>query len=391
MLAISLARVVAEFERFVEQAGEAPQALLEIVSARVERRDEHLDVCVPIGDRLRGSAVALLQKLHRLGERAPVGIELDGKIAEIAQHLDGHIVESAQVFFHFGGGGSALAGHVVHGGDEFGNARHHRVLDRVHVLVGAAEHLLQQDIGLAQALEQGGGIRAQHAVRLQHICHGRRGGLFRLFDRRFGRAVQILKRSRNARLRGFGDALSAFLKLPQRARYCRGGGLARFVDQAGNLLAVVHHRLCEDEALGLDRLYRLIGDAGHFAGELLTLAGQCCEQLVRFLVERARHLPHALGYGGVDVIGSADDIARNVGAHANQRALGLARTAADRVGGGAGGLGDEIGSGGGCIADRCAGGCGALAERFARGRGGPADRLGGGRGALTERFAAAGG
>ena len=36
-----------------------------------------------------------------------------------------------------------------------------------HVLVRAAQHLLQQDVGLAQPLEQGGRVGAQHAVRLE--------------------------------------------------------------------------------------------------------------------------------------------------------------------------------------------------------------------------------
>ena len=224
-------------------------------------------------DPFLGATAALLQKLDRFGERVSVGAELRGEIAEIVQHLHGRGVEGAEMLFHLGGGRSGPLVEIVHGGDELGNARHHRVLDGVHVLVRAAEHFLQQDVGLAQPLEQRRGIGAQHAVRLHHVGHRRSGGLFRLVDNAPGRAVQIRKRARDVRLGGVGDALGAFLELPQRASDGRGRGLAGVVDQPGDLFAVVHHRLSEDYALGLDRLDGLVRDAGYLAGELLALDG----------------------------------------------------------------------------------------------------------------------
>ncbi len=233
-----------------------------------------------------GAAVARFEQFDRLGERAAVRAELVGEVAEVVQHLGGDGVERAEMLFDLGGGRAALAGQIVHGGDEFGNARRHGVLDRAHVLLSAAEHFLQQDVGLAQALEQRGGVGAQHGVRLQHVGDGRRRGLFGFLDRGLGRPVQLLERARDRRLGGFGDALGAFLQLAERARHRGRRGQARVVDQAGDLLALVHHGLGEDEALGVDRLHRLIGDAADFAGELLALAGQGREQRFEFSSSR---------------------------------------------------------------------------------------------------------
>ncbi len=196
--------------------------------------------------------------------------------------------------------------------------------------------------------------------------------------------MQIGERARNRGLGAFGDAFGAFLQLAERARHCRGGVLARFVDEAGDLLAVVHHRLREDEALGFDRLHRMVGDAADFAGEFLALAGQRHDQPVRLVVEQAGHFAEPLGGRGVELIGLADDVARNLGAGADQEALGFAGAAADRLACSRGALGDEIGGGRGRPADCLARGSDRLADRIARSRGSPADGFVGCRGALGD-------
>jgi hypothetical protein len=110
----------------------------------------------------------------------------------------------------------------------------------------AAEHLLQQDVGLAQALEQSGGVGAQHGVRLQHIGHCRRRGLLGLFDRGLGGVMQLLERSCDRQLGGFGDALGAFLHLTERARDRGGRGQAGVIDLPRDIIALVQHRLRKD-------------------------------------------------------------------------------------------------------------------------------------------------
>ncbi len=312
-----------------------------------------------------GTPVAGVEQFDRIGKRPAVRAELIGKIAEIVQHAHGHIIERAEMLFDLGGRLAALAGQVAHGGDELGNPRRHGVLDRAHVLLGAAEDLLQQDIGLAQALEQRGRVGAQHGVRLRHLGDGRGRRLLGLFDRALGRPVQFFERPRDRQLGGFGDALGAFLHLAERPRHRSGRAEAGVVDLTGDLLALVQHRLGEDVALGLDGLHGLVGDAADFAGELLALGAQRRNQAVRPVVEQARHIVDALRHGVVDLIGLADHGARHLGAHADQLALGLAGAAPDRVGRGQRGLGEKVGGGRDGAADRLFGGRALLASRSA--------------------------
>ena len=53
-------------------------------------------------------------------------------------------------------------------------------------------------------------------------------------------------------------------------------------------------------------------------------AGQRGEQAARLVVEDARHLGGALAHRGGDLVGLADEVARDFGADAEQRALDLA-------------------------------------------------------------------
>ena len=106
--------------------------------------------------------------------------------------------------------------HVVHGRDEIGHPCDQRALDLAHVLVRAAEHLLQQDVGLAQALEQRGRIRPQHVLRLEHLGDRGRGGLLGLLDRRLGRVLQLLERARDRLRRALGRELGGLAQLLDR-------------------------------------------------------------------------------------------------------------------------------------------------------------------------------
>ena len=84
--------------------------------------------------------------------------------------------------------------------------------------------------------------------------------------------MQVFQRARQRELGAFGDAVGAFVQLPEGARHRGSGVEARVVDQARDLVALVHHGLGEDEALGLDRLDGLVGDAPDLVGEALALA-----------------------------------------------------------------------------------------------------------------------
>src|SRR5262249_4688537 len=155
-----------------------------------------------------------------------------------------------------------------------------------------------------------------------------------------------------------------------------GRGLARLVDQARDLLAVVHHGLGESEAFGLDRLDRMVGDAADLAGEFLALAGERSQKPARFLVDDPRQLGGALADRRQNLVGLAYEGPRHLGtdreqrtldlagilleyvAHARRRsaqqALGVVRARADRRRGGGGQLGERPLGFGGISLDRLA-------------------------------------
>ena len=101
-------------------------------------------------------------------------VELGGELGQIRNGLRGHGLEAGDVALHFAVCGARFLRDLVHGGDKVGNTRHQRAFDLAHVLMRAAQNFLQQNVGFAQALEQGGGIRAQHVLGLQNL--GNRGG-----------------------------------------------------------------------------------------------------------------------------------------------------------------------------------------------------------------------
>ena len=68
----------------------------------------------------------------------------------------------------------------------------------------------------------------------------------------------------------------------------------------------------------------------------------------------------------VDLVGLADDVARYLGTHAHELALGLAGTTANRIGRRLRCLDEKLGSGGGRLADRLVRGGGAFDDRIAQ-------------------------
>ena len=153
-------------------------------------------------------------------------IELGGNFAEFAQRLAGDVVEGADMPLDQASASVALDAEVVHGGDELGYARDHGALERGHVFVCSAEHFLQEDVGLAQPLEQGGGVRPQHVVRFQHVGDGRRCRLFQFFNRATRGRLQVFEAAGDRLLGRISDALGALLQLAERAGHGGGGVLA---------------------------------------------------------------------------------------------------------------------------------------------------------------------
>ena len=116
------------------------------------------------------------------------------------QRLRGLVVEDVELVFQHLGRGAVAHGDVVHRRDEVGDARHQRALQRVEVVVRASQDFLQQDVALAQPLEQRDRVGAQDLAGLLHLGHGGDRDLARLLDRR-----------REACSRSFSDLLIALV------------------------------------------------------------------------------------------------------------------------------------------------------------------------------------
>ena len=98
-----------------------------------------------------------------------MNVKLAGQLAEVCDDLSGDVTEIGDVCFHPPGRGASRGRDVVHRGHELRHTQHQCVFESAHVFMRTAEHFLQQDIGFAQPLEQGGGIGAEHRVRFQHL------------------------------------------------------------------------------------------------------------------------------------------------------------------------------------------------------------------------------
>ena len=74
-------------ERFIEQAGEARQPLVEIGGAQVDGGDQRFKLRFAFGDRGRGGAVGLFDHGCGIDQRLAVGLELARQRTEILQRL----------------------------------------------------------------------------------------------------------------------------------------------------------------------------------------------------------------------------------------------------------------------------------------------------------------
>src|SRR6266404_3204731 len=168
-----VARALARgFERLVEHAGKAREPLFQIAGLAVERGGELFQRGAALGQRAVGALIAGVDQGDRFRERARMRVELARDLAQIVERLRGHRLEARDVSLDVAVGRAGLLRHVVHGGDELGHPRDQRALDVAHVLVRAAEHLLQQNVGLAQALVECGRVRPQHVLRLLDLGDG---------------------------------------------------------------------------------------------------------------------------------------------------------------------------------------------------------------------------
>ena len=133
-------------------------------------------------------------------------------------------------------------------------------------------------------------------------------------------------------LRLLDRGLGAVLQLLERAVDGGGRGLARLVDEAGDLLAVVHHGPREGEALGFDRLHGVVGglDRPRSLNSLLlplSAVSSVLELASRMRVISAARCADLLA----DLVGLADEVARHLGADAEQRALDVAGVLLEHV------------------------------------------------------------
>ena len=181
-------------QRFIEQAGEARQPLIEIGGSQVDRGDQRFQHRLAFGDGGGGAAVALLDHRRGIDQGLAVGFELAGQRAEVFQRLRGLGVEDAQLVFQRLGRDAVARGDVVHGGHEVGHARDQRALQRIEVVVGAGEHFLQQDVAFTQPLEQSDRVGAQDLAGFLHLGHRRDRHLTRLVDRRARGLLEVLQR-----------------------------------------------------------------------------------------------------------------------------------------------------------------------------------------------------
>ena len=74
-------------QRFIQQAGEARQPLIEIGGAQVDGGDQRFKLRLALGDGGGGGAVGLFDHGRGIDQRLAVGLELARQRAEILQRL----------------------------------------------------------------------------------------------------------------------------------------------------------------------------------------------------------------------------------------------------------------------------------------------------------------
>ena len=236
-----------------------------------------------------------------------MGLELGRQLAEIFQRLLRLGVEHRELVFQRLGGNPVARGDVVHCRDEIGNAGDERAFQRVEVVVGASQDLLQQDVAFAQAFEQRHRVGAQDLAGLLHLGHGRDRDLARLFDRRARRMLEVL----------------------ERLGYRAGGKIAGGGDVARHVGAVGRHRLREPLAAGLDRPQRVGRGAVHVGGELGGLGGERLDQRAAAAVDHLRQAVGLLLHIGDDLVGLAGHRRAELAGRGQHRALDVDRGGLD--------------------------------------------------------------
>ncbi len=146
----------------------------------------------------------------------------------------------------------------------------------------------------------------------EHLLYSGRSRLLRLSDCLLGCLVQFIYRARDNVSRGF----------------------ARGIDHAGNFAAVVHHAAREGKTPFFDRLDCLIGCGGDVARELRTLLGDRRENATALFRKDGRHFGRTAADGGRNLLGLAHKTTGDFLADAEESALGIIRTGADRLRGG---------------------------------------------------------
>ena len=288
-------------ERFVEQAGEARQPLVEVGGAQVDGGHQRFKLRLAVGDRGRGGTVGLFDHAGCLDQLLAVLLELARQRAEILQRLRGLAVEDGELVFQGLRGDADAGGDVVHGGHEVGHAGHQRALQRVEVVVGAGQHFLQQDVAFAQPFEQRHRIGAQDLAGLLHFGDGGDRDLTRLVDGRARRLLEILQR------------------LCHRA----GGHVARGRDRARDFRAVGRHRLREGLAAGLDRFQGVGGDAVDVGRQLRGPGAERLDQRTAAAVDDLRQTVGLLLNVGDDFVGLAGHRRAEIAARGEHRTLDI--------------------------------------------------------------------
>ena len=115
--------------------------------------------------------------------------DVEFRAADIVRDSLEPIFAGADVVVHLGGGVAGALKQLIHRRDELGDAARQQVLDLAEIVLGAADHLLEQGVGVAQPLEAvrvprqerkiGVPLFEQHAVECQRerqvaqaVCEG---------------------------------------------------------------------------------------------------------------------------------------------------------------------------------------------------------------------------
>ena len=279
-------------------------------------------------------------------------VEVHHDVAELAQHLGTDILERVDVVADLVRRRTGAVEQLVHHFDEPVDARRQALLDGSEVVLGAAQHLADEGVGLAQPLEQRGGVGPQHSMRFENLGDRRDSDLLRLLDRALRRLVEFLHPLRDRRDR-FLHRLTRDLLQFLRALRQVGDGLCdrdpRRVAQLLHLLRQHGGRLRHRCARSLLQVVRPIGEGGG------RLAGGRARGLVQ-LLNRLREGGGRLGQRCVGrlppIIHALGQRCRGFGDGAARSVLQLFEVAIDGIGRRDARLGDRAGQFGAVVHHR---------------------------------------